>query len=112
VCKSRETIPLKDNLNGAWHSLWHRFAVCYTVDLPSFNSKDDQKKLIKMWKRIVLPVVVLHFTFFILWCRSVVKGLLEKHFFRTFCISIFSLKGQCHEMVVEVRPWSGSLALN
>jgi hypothetical protein len=22
------------------------------------------------------------------------------------------LKGQCHEMVVEVRPWSGSLALN
>jgi hypothetical protein len=21
------------------------------------------------------------------------------------------LKGQCHEMVVEVRPWSGSLAL-
>jgi hypothetical protein len=23
-----------------------------------------------------------------------------------------SLKGQCHEMVVEVRPWSGSLALN
>jgi hypothetical protein len=25
---------------------------------------------------------------------------------------VFSLKGQCHEMVVEVRPWSGSLALN
>jgi hypothetical protein len=23
-----------------------------------------------------------------------------------------ALKGQCHEMVVEVRPWSGSLALN
>jgi hypothetical protein len=22
------------------------------------------------------------------------------------------LKGQCHEMVVEVRPWSGRLALN
>jgi hypothetical protein len=22
------------------------------------------------------------------------------------------LKGQCHEMVVEVRAWSGSLALN
>jgi hypothetical protein len=22
------------------------------------------------------------------------------------------LKGQCHKMVVEVRPWSGSLALN
>jgi hypothetical protein len=22
------------------------------------------------------------------------------------------LKGQCHEMLVEVRPWSGSLALN
>jgi hypothetical protein len=24
----------------------------------------------------------------------------------------FPLKGQCHKMVVEVRPWSGSLALN
>jgi hypothetical protein len=24
----------------------------------------------------------------------------------------FYLKGQCHEMVVEVRPWSGRLALN
>jgi hypothetical protein len=24
----------------------------------------------------------------------------------------YNLKGQCHEMVVEVRPWSGSLALN
>jgi hypothetical protein len=23
-----------------------------------------------------------------------------------------TLKGQCHEMVVEVRPWSGSLTLN
>jgi hypothetical protein len=23
-----------------------------------------------------------------------------------------NLKGQCYEMVVEVRPWSGSLALN
>jgi hypothetical protein len=23
-----------------------------------------------------------------------------------------SLKGQCHKMVVEVRPWSGRLALN
>jgi hypothetical protein len=23
-----------------------------------------------------------------------------------------TLKGQCHEMVVEVRLWSGSLALN
>jgi hypothetical protein len=22
------------------------------------------------------------------------------------------LKGQCHEMVVEVRPWSGRLGLN
>jgi hypothetical protein len=22
------------------------------------------------------------------------------------------LKGQCHKMVVEIRPWSGSLALN
>jgi hypothetical protein len=22
------------------------------------------------------------------------------------------LKGQCHEMVVEVRPWSGRLVLN
>jgi ABC-type multidrug transport system ATPase subunit len=22
------------------------------------------------------------------------------------------LKGQCHEMVIEVRPWSGNLALN
>jgi hypothetical protein len=27
-------------------------------------------------------------------------------------INNFYLKGQCHEMVVEVRPWSGSLALN
>jgi hypothetical protein len=27
-------------------------------------------------------------------------------------ILIVLLKGQCHEMVVEVRPWSGSLALN
>jgi hypothetical protein len=27
-------------------------------------------------------------------------------------IGLDSLKGQCHEMVVEVRPWSGSLALN
>jgi hypothetical protein len=24
----------------------------------------------------------------------------------------FALKGQCHEMVVEVRPWSGRLGLN
>jgi hypothetical protein len=24
----------------------------------------------------------------------------------------YTLKGQCQEMVVEVRPWSGSLALN
>jgi hypothetical protein len=24
----------------------------------------------------------------------------------------FGLKGQCHEMVVEVRPWSGRLGLN
>jgi hypothetical protein len=24
----------------------------------------------------------------------------------------FALKGQCHEMVVEVRPWSGRLSLN
>jgi hypothetical protein len=23
-----------------------------------------------------------------------------------------TLKGQCHEMVVEVKPWSGRLALN
>jgi hypothetical protein len=23
-----------------------------------------------------------------------------------------TLKGQCHEMVVEVRPWSGRLGLN
>jgi hypothetical protein len=23
-----------------------------------------------------------------------------------------ALKGQCHEMVVEVRPWSGRLGLN
>jgi hypothetical protein len=22
------------------------------------------------------------------------------------------LKGQCHEMVAEIRPWSGSLGLN
>jgi hypothetical protein len=29
-----------------------------------------------------------------------------------FRIRNTDLKGQCHEMVVEVRPWSGSLALN
>jgi hypothetical protein len=23
-----------------------------------------------------------------------------------------NLKGQCHEMVVEIRPWSGRLGLN
>jgi hypothetical protein len=32
------------------------------------------------------------------------------------CVHIGSmgnrLKGQCHEMVVEVRPWSGRLGLN
>jgi hypothetical protein len=27
-------------------------------------------------------------------------------------VTTFALKGQCHEMVVEVRPWSGRLALN
>jgi hypothetical protein len=27
-------------------------------------------------------------------------------------LHLFYLKGQCHEMVVEERPWSGSLALN
>jgi hypothetical protein len=29
-----------------------------------------------------------------------------------FCTVPDTLKGQCHKMVVEVRPWSGSLALN
>jgi hypothetical protein len=26
--------------------------------------------------------------------------------------NVTPLKGQCHKMVVEVRPWSGRLALN
>jgi hypothetical protein len=34
----------------------------------------------------------------------------------SYCLKIgplkSSLKGQCHEMVVEVRPWSGRLGLN
>jgi hypothetical protein len=29
-----------------------------------------------------------------------------------YMIDTTSLKGQCHEMVVEVRPWSGRLGLN
>jgi hypothetical protein len=41
---------------------------------------------------------------------------IESHLTQNFIIltseRIFDLKGQCHEMVVEVRPWSGSLALN
>jgi hypothetical protein len=30
----------------------------------------------------------------------------------TLWMSTSTLKGQCHEMVVEVRPWSGRLGLN
>jgi hypothetical protein len=28
-----------------------------------------------------------------------------------FIAQVLTLKGKCHEMVVEVRPWSGRLAL-
>jgi hypothetical protein len=32
---------------------------------------------------------------------------------KTYCkATSLVLKGQCHEMVVEVRPWSGRLVLN
>jgi hypothetical protein len=30
----------------------------------------------------------------------------------SICLLFMALKGQCHEMVVEVRPWSGRLGLN
>jgi hypothetical protein len=45
------------------------------------------------------------------------KSTLQKQAFIAFSLQlkmfIFSnLKGQCYEMVVEVRPWSGSLDLN
>jgi hypothetical protein len=32
----------------------------------------------------------------------------------TACLEIlpWNLEGQCHEMVVEIRPWSGKIGLN
>jgi hypothetical protein len=30
----------------------------------------------------------------------------------TIQMGAFTLKGQCHEMVAEIRPWSGRLDLN
>jgi hypothetical protein len=36
----------------------------------------------------------------------------EMYWTITLLAQKLNLKGQCHEMVVEVRPWSGSLDLN
>jgi thiol-disulfide isomerase/thioredoxin len=33
-------------------------------------------------------------------------------YFRILLGQLINLKGQCHKMVVEVRPWSGRLGLN
>jgi hypothetical protein len=49
---------------------------------------------------------VIHFT--------VIISVLCMDYFKatdTMSLVVF-LQGQCHEMVVEVRPWSGRLALN
>jgi hypothetical protein len=39
--------------------------------------------------------------------------IIKKNFIKDRSLTVLAyLKGQCHEMVIEVRPWSGSLALN
>jgi hypothetical protein len=54
----------------------------------------------------------MYFTPYLVFCISYL-------FFASFLLitvliilNTLELKGQCHEMVVEVRPWSGSIALN
>jgi hypothetical protein len=48
------------------------------------------------------------------WALCYIK---EEAIFKLFVFLFYTrswliLKGWCHEMVVEVRPWSGRLALN
>jgi hypothetical protein len=49
--------------------------------------------------------------------QPTLRGIVLKIFNRSCNMQIHNtvkmfLKGQCHEMVVEVRPWSGRLGLN